>query len=150
MHSFVYRPMQSVEQAVEERLQDDEALFLAGGMTLLPTMKQRLAQPSQLLDLGPIDQLSVIEPDARSIFIGAGTRHAAVAASSVIRQSIPALAMLAESIGDPQVRNRGTLGGSIANADPSADYPAAVLALEATIHTNSRTIPADDFFIDLF
>lgn len=150
MHNFTYNAMQSVEQAVAEFQQDNDALYLSGGMTLLPTLKQRLAQPSQLLDLGTVVGLDVIESDDDSVFIGAGISHAAVAASPQIRQSIPALAILAESIGDPQVRNRGTLGGSIANADPSADYPSAVLGLNATVLTHNREIAADDFFVDLF
>lgn len=150
MHNFVYRSMQSVDQAVAELQKDDDAFFLAGGMTLLPIMKQRLAQPSQLLDLSTIDGLDGIESDDNSVFIGAGATHAIVTTSSVIQGLIPALTSLAGSIGDPQVRNRGTLGGSIANADPSADYPAAVLGLNATVYTNNREIAADDFFIDLF
>lgn len=150
MRNFVYKPMLSVDQAVTELQRDYDALFLAGGMTLLPVLKQRLGQPSQLLDLGTIANFDGIESDIDSVFIGAGATHASVAKSAVVRRSIPALATLAESIGDPQVRNRGTMGGSIANADPSADYPAAVLGLNATVHTHDREIAADDFFIDIF
>jgi carbon-monoxide dehydrogenase medium subunit len=150
MHDFVYRRMQGVDETVAQLQTDDEAKLLAGGMTLLPTMKQRLAQPSQLLDLAGIDDLQGIECSEKAVTIGATTTHASVAHSTEVRQAIPALSSLANSIGDPQVRNRGTLGGSVANADPSADYPAAVLALKATVFTNTREIPADDFFIDLF
>lgn len=150
MHDFQYRRMQSVAQTVNLLQQDDEAKLLAGGMTLLPTMKQRMAQPSQLLDLCGIEELQGIECNDFTVSIGAGTTHATVARCADIQQSIPALARLARGIGDPQVRNRGTLGGSVANADPSADYPAAVLALKATVTTNTREIDGDDFFIDLF
>lgn len=150
MHDFVYREMADIEQAVAEAQKDEDALYLAGGMTLLPTLKQRLAQPSQLLDLGTIKALAGIEQEANSIVVGAGTSHADVARSELVRQHIPALSTLAYSIGDPQVRNRGTLGGSIANADPAADYPAALVGLNATVTTHKREIGADDFFIDLF
>ncbi|MFK7853528.1 MAG: xanthine dehydrogenase family protein subunit M [Granulosicoccus sp.] len=150
MHEFVYREMNDIEQAVAEAQRDEDAVFLAGGMTLLPTLKQRLAQPSQLLDLGPIKALAGIEQHENNIVVGAGTSHADVARSELVRQFIPVLSTLALSIGDPQVRNRGTLGGSIANADPAADYPAAVVALNATICTHNREISAENFFVDLF
>jgi carbon-monoxide dehydrogenase medium subunit len=117
---------------------------------LLPTLKQRLASPSDLIDLAGIGELQGIAIDGDAVVIGAMTRHADVAASSDVQQKIPALAALAGDIGDRQVRNRGTIGGSIANNDPAADYPAACLALAATIKTNSREIAADDFFTGLF
>jgi carbon-monoxide dehydrogenase medium subunit len=119
-------------------------------MTLVPTMKQRLAAPSDLIDLNGIAELSGIAREGDSVVIGAMTRHADVAASDVVRGAIPALAALAEGIGDPQVRNRGTLGGSVANADPAADYPAALVGLNATVHTDRRAVAADDFFTSLF
>ncbi|MCC6946345.1 MAG: xanthine dehydrogenase family protein subunit M [Bradyrhizobiaceae bacterium] len=131
-------------------LQADEAKLIAGGQTLIPTLKQRLAAPKHLVDLSLIEALTGIERKGRNIVIGAMTRHAEVAASGVVRKAIPALSDLADGIGDPAVRNRGTIGGSVANNDPSADYPAACLALAATIITNKREIPADDFFKGLF
>lgn len=127
-----------------------DARYIAGGQTLLPVMKQRLAQPASVIDLGGIADLSGIRVEGNALIIGAMTRHADVAASPDVRRLIPALAHLASLIGDPQVRNRGTLGGSLANNDPSADYPAAVLGLGATVLTDSRTIAADDFFDGLF
>jgi aerobic carbon-monoxide dehydrogenase medium subunit len=127
-----------------------DARYIAGGQTLLPVMKQRLAQPASVIDLGGIAGLSGIRIEGDTLTIGAMTLHADVAASPDVRRLIPALAHLAGLIGDPQVRNRGTLGGSLANNDPSADYPAAVLGLGATVHTDSRSITADDFFDGLF
>ncbi len=128
----------------------DDAVLMAGGMTLIPTLKQRLANPSQVVDLSGIKDLVGIKVAGGTVSIGAMTTHAAVANDKAVAKAIPALAHLAESIGDPAVRNRGTLGGSIANSDPAADYPAAVLGLGATIKTNKREIAADDFFIALF
>jgi carbon-monoxide dehydrogenase medium subunit len=119
-------------------------------MTLLPTLKLRLAQPSQLVDLCALEELKGIRLEKRALSIGALTCHADVAASPDIRRAIPALAALAAGIGDAQVRNRGTIGGSVANNDPAADYPAAVLGLNATIRTDRREIGADLFFRDLF
>jgi len=127
----------------------EQARPLAGGMTLLPTMKLRLAAPGMLIDLSGLG-LSGIEVSATRLTIGAMTTHDAVARSAEVVQAIPALAGLAGKIGDPQVRNRGTIGGSLANNDPTADYPAAVLALGATIVTDKREIAADDFFKGLF
>ena len=146
MYAFEYHRPTSVRQAANLAAKAEDAKFLAGGHTLLPTMKQRLAAPANLIDLGQIAELRGIERSARSVTIGAMTRHAEVANSSDVREAIPALAELAELIGDPHVRNRGTIGGSIANNDPAADYPAACLALGATIVTNKRKIAADDFF----
>ena len=128
---------------------DDDAKLLAGGMTLLPTMKQRLASPEVLVDLADCGLVG-IEDTGDAIKIGAMTRHADVERSEIIRQAIPGLAALASRIGDRQVRNRGTIGGSLANNDPSACYPAAALALSATIHTNTRDIEADDYFLGMF
>jgi carbon-monoxide dehydrogenase medium subunit len=150
MYEFNYRRAGSVEEAVEMLAAAEDPKVLSGGMTLLPTMKQRLAQPSDLVDISHIEALSGIREGDGRIVIGAVTRHAEVAASAVVARAIPALAELANHIGDAQVRNRGTLGGSVANADPAADYPAALLALSAEITTNQRTIRADDFFLDLF
>ena len=127
----------------------DEAKLLAGGMTLLPTMKQRLASPDMLVDLAGCG-LTGIEDRGDAIRIGAMTRHVDVETSAVVQKAIPAVAAMAQGIGDRQVRNRGTIGGSIANNDPSACYPSAALALGATIHTNSRDISAEEFFVGLF
>lgn len=150
MYAFSYHSPKTVRQAVSLIAKSDDAKLLAGGQTLLPTMKQRLASPSALVDLGKIEDLAGIALKGRALVIGAATRHADVAASAVARQAIPGLAELAGHIGDPAVRNRGTIGGSIANNDPAADYPAACLALGATIVTNKRKIPAEQFFTGLF
>jgi len=150
MYEFTYQKSDSVEEAAAMIKMSEEARYLAGGMTLLPTMKQRLAAPDVLVDLNGISALKGIEQHDNNIVIGALTTHAEVAASVLVQKKLPALAALAERIGDPQVRNRGTLGGSVANSDPAADYPAAVLALNATIQTDSRELAADDFFIDMF
>ena len=123
--------------------------LLAGGMTLIPTMKQRLASPETVVDLLSCD-LAGIQDTGDSIRIGAMTRHVDVAESAAIQAAIPALAALAGGIGDRQVRNRGTIGGSVANNDPSACYPAAVLGLGGTVHTDKRDIAADDFFTGMF
>lgn len=127
-----------------------EGRYLAGGMTLLPTMKQRLAAPSDLVDLGRLAELKGIAVTADSVTIGAAVTHAEVAGSSEIRAALPALAALAGQIGDPHVRHRGTIGGSLANNDPAADYPAAVLALGATLTTTRRELAAADYFQGLF
>ena len=127
-----------------------ESMPLAGGMTLLPTIKQRLAAPAALIDLSKIPQLSGISAQGDILTVGAMTRHVEVAESELVRSKIPLLAGLAAGIGDPAVRNRGTIGGSVANNDPSADYPAAVLALDATVVTDRREINADAFFRGLF
>jgi aerobic carbon-monoxide dehydrogenase medium subunit len=127
-----------------------EARYLAGGQTLIPTMKQRLAAPSDLIDISRLTELKGIAASGDVVTIGAATTHAEVERSDAVRRAIPALAVLAGLIGDPAVRHRGTLGGSLANNDPAADYPAAALALGATIHTDKRQIPADAFFTGLF
>lgn len=150
MHEFNYHRPDSLEAAVRLRAGAADGSYLAGGMTLIPTLKQGLAQPSDLIDLGGLAGLSGVSAAGGKLTIGAMTRHAEVAGSSEVREAIPALARLASLIGDPQVRNRGTLGGSLANSDPAADYPAAVIALGAVIQTDRRTIAADDYFLDLF
>ncbi len=150
MYEFAYHRPTSLDDALKVLGGASEGKFLAGGMTLIPTLKQRLAQVSDLVDLGRIGELKGIRKEGDSIVVGATTTHAEVAASAEVRKTIPALAELAEGIGDAQVRNRGTIGGSIANADPAADYPAAVVGLGATVHTNKRTVAGDDFFTGLF
>ena len=148
MYSFEYQKAGSVADAAKAAT--GEAKLVAGGMTLIPTLKLRLAQPSKLVDLGGIKDLVGIKAEGGGVTIGAMTTHAAVASSADVKKAIPALADLAGGIGDPAVRNRGTIGGSVANNDPAADYPAACLALGATINTNKRAIKADDFFTGLF
>lgn len=150
MHNFEYHRPTSVADAVQALKSAEDGKILAGGMTLIPTLKQRLATPSDLIDLGAIAEIKGIRDEGGTIVIGAATPHVMVAESEVVRRAIPALADLAEGIGDPQVRNRGTIGGSIANSDPAADYPAALVGLDATVRTDRRQIKADDFFMDLF
>src|SRR5262252_3168106 len=150
MYNFTYHRASGLRQATNMLGKFEEAKLLAGGQTLLPTMKQRLASPSDIIDLNKIEGMSTIEVKGRNLVIGAMTRHADVARSPVVQQAIPALAALAHMIGDPAVRHRGTIGGSIANNDPNADYPAACLGLGATIVTNKRKIVADEFFKGLF
>lgn len=150
MHEFTYHRPTDLAGAVARLREADDAKLLAGGMTLLPTMKQRLAAPSDIIDLAAIPALSGMRLEGSELVIGAMTRHADVAASDVVKGAIPALASLAEGIGDPAVRHCGTIGGSVANADPAADYPAGVLALDAVIETTERRIAADDFFTGLF
>jgi carbon-monoxide dehydrogenase medium subunit len=145
MYAFEYRQAKSVADAAS-LLGQTGGRALAGGQSLVAAMKLRLAQPGTLVDLGAIAELRGIKRDGDKLVIGAMTRHAEVASSDVVKQAIPALAMLADGIGDRQVRNMGTLGGSIANNDPAADWPAALLGLGATVSTNKRTIPADAFF----
>jgi carbon-monoxide dehydrogenase medium subunit len=150
MYPFAYLRPASLEEAQALHRANGDARYLAGGQTLIPTLKQRLAQPAALIDLAHIPGLAGIRRDGSNLWIGAGTRHAEVAVADTVAAAIPALAGLAAHIGDPAVRHRGTLGGSIANNDPAADYPAAVLALGATVHTASRRIAADDFFTGMF
>ena len=149
MYDFAYQKPASVADAAKALAADAEAKPLAGGMTLIPVLKQRLNHPSLLVDLAKAG-LSGITAGAGSVRIGAMTTHATVAASADVKRIIPALAALAGGIGDEAVRHRGTIGGSLANNDPAADYPAAALALGATIHTNKRAIAADDFFQGMF
>jgi carbon-monoxide dehydrogenase medium subunit len=150
MYAFTFHRPQTLRQAAGLLAKHEDAKLLAGGHTLLPTMKLRLAGPPHLIDLSLVAGLSGIEQSGRSITIGAMTRHDDVNTSPVVQQAIPALARLAGMIGDPAVRHMGTIGGSIANNDPNADYPAACLGLGATIVTNKRRIKADDFFTGMF
>jgi carbon-monoxide dehydrogenase medium subunit len=150
MYDFAYHKPASVADAVKLLGADGEAKPLAGGQTLIPTLKQRLARPTAVVDLGAIKDLAGISVAGGKVTIGAMTKHADVAASADVKKAIPALAALAGGIGDPAVRHRGTIGGSIANNDPAADYPAACMALGATVKTNKREIAADDFFRGMF
>lgn len=150
MYEFNYVRPASVSEAVSALGGGEESKLLAGGQTLLPTLKQRLAQPGSVVDLGGIAELKSIRKDGSTLVIGAMVTHAEVAANADVAAAIPALAKLADGIGDPQVRHCGTIGGSLANNDPSADYPAAALALNATIVTNQRQISADDYFQGMF
>jgi aerobic carbon-monoxide dehydrogenase medium subunit len=150
MYAFKFHRPTTVRQAAGLLTRQDEAKLLAGGHTLIPTMKLRLAGPKNIIDMSKIEGLSFIEVGARSVTIGALNKHFEVATSADVKANIPALADLASHIGDPAVRHRGTIGGSIANNDPNADYPAACLGLGATIITNKRRIAADEFFKGLF
>jgi len=150
MYNFNYHQAKNVEDASKLVSGVEEGKLMAGGMTLIPTLKQRLAKPSDVVDLGKIAELKGIKKEGNAIVIGAMTRHFDVANSDVVKSAIPGLAGLAAHIGDPAVRNRGTIGGSIANNDPAADYPSAVVALGATVITNKRKIAGDDFFKGLF
>ena len=150
MYAFNYHKPTSVADAASLLAGAEDGTLLAGGHTYIPTMKQRLAQPSDVIDLSGISELHGIAEENGGLTIGAMTPHAEVASSAIVKRLIPALADLAEGIGDPQVRNRGTIGGSIANNDPAADYPGAILGLGATIRTSNREIAADDFFTGMF
>ena len=150
MYAFEYKKVASTDEAQQAFAAADDGTYMAGGMTLIPTLKQRLAMPSDIIDLGGIDSLRGISVEGNTVSIGAMTCHADVAASAEVKQAIPALAYLASLIGDPQVRNRGTIGGSISNNDPAADYPGALVGLGATVHTTTREITADDFFTGMF
>ena len=150
MYEFEYSRATSLDDAASKVGADEEAKLVAGGMTLLPTLKLRLAKPTQLIDLAALPQLKGITEEGDAVVIGAMTRHADVNRSDVVKRGIPALAAMAGLIGDPAVRNRGTIGGSIANNDPAADYPAAVVALNAVVRTNKREIAADQFFTGMF
>ena len=150
MYSTTYHRPSSVDEAAALFAKGKEAKYLAGGHTLIPVMKQRLASPSDVIDLARIKDLVGIEVSGDTLTIKAATPHCDVATSADVQKAIPALAHLASVIGDPAVRHRGTLGGSIANNDPAADYPAALLALGATVKTNKRSIAADSFFQGLF
>ena len=152
MFDFTYRRAGSLAEARRLYEAAEDPQYLAGGHTLLPTMKQRLASPTDLIDLAGAsdDALRRVARDGGNLVVGALATHAEVAASAAVAEAAPALADLAGRIGDPHVRNRGTIGGSIANADPAADYPAAVLGLAATVRTDRREIAGDDFFTGLF
>jgi aerobic carbon-monoxide dehydrogenase medium subunit len=150
MYSTTYHRPSSVDEAAGLFAKGTEAKYLAGGHTLIPVMKQRLASPSDVIDLARIKELVGIETSGDTLTIKAATPHYDVAQSADVQKAIPALAYLASLIGDPAVRHRGTIGGSIANNDPAADYPAGLVALGATVKTNKRSISADDFFKGLF
>ena len=150
MCALNYVKAKSVKEAAEFLSRNPEAKLLAGGMTLLPTLKQRLAQPTHLVDIGHLAELRKVQAKGGVLVVGAGAKHHEVATSAVVKKAIPALAGLAGEIGDPQVRNQGTIGGSVANNDPAADYPAAVLGLGATVVTTKREIAADRYFQGLF
>ncbi len=150
MYSFSYSKAKSAAEAAATLAKDGDAKVLAGGQSLIAAMKLRLAQPSSLIDLGTIGDLRYARVEGNNVVIGAMTTHYAVSTSAEMKKAIPALAALAGDIGDRQVRNMGTIGGSIANNDPAADYPAACLALDATIITTSRKIAAGDFFKGMF
>jgi carbon-monoxide dehydrogenase medium subunit len=149
MQAFAYQSPTRVADAARAAAVAD-ARLVAGGQSLIPSMKLGLSAPALLVDLGGVAELKGITVSATAVTIGAGTTHAAVAASAEVQKAIPALADLAGRIGDRQVRNRGTLGGSLANNDPAACYPAAVLGLGATVHTHTRKIAADDFFLGIY
>ena len=150
MYQFNYKKVKTVQEAVNELSVNPESKILAGGMTLIPTMKQRLASPEQLIDIRNIEELNFIKEESGQITIGSTTNHSAVASSNLLKEKLPSLSKLAEGIGDPHVRNMGTIGGAISNNDPTADYPAACLGLGATIRTSKRELIADDFFVSLF
>lgn len=150
MYNFAYHRPRTIDQAVSLLDKDEEGKFLAGGQTLIPTLKHRLANPSILIDLGGIDALRGIDVQQEYVRIRAMVTHAQVASSQMVQQLIPALSSLAGGIGDVQVRNCGTLGGSICNNDPAADYPAAILGLDAIVETTERKIPAAEFFTGMF
>lgn len=150
MYQTIYHRASSIDEAAALYAKGKESKYLAGGHTLVPVMKQRLAAPSDVIDLARIRELVGIDTSADVVTIKAATTHYDVASSEAVQKAIPALAHLAGTIGDPAVRHRGTIGGSLANNDPAADYPAAVLALGATVATNKRAIAADDFFKGLF
>ena len=148
MKTFNYHSAKDVKEA--SKLASSNSAFLAGGMTTIPSMKLGLATYKDIIDIKGIKKLSGIKVSGKTITIGATTKHVEVANSKEVKKTIPSLSVLAEGIGDPQVRNRGTIGGSIANNDPAADYPSACIALNATIHTNNRKIDAEKFFKGMF
>ena len=150
MYEFNYYRPTSLEEAKKLYNSAEGAEYLAGGQTILPTLKHRLSKPTGLIDLVSIPDLDFIAQEKNTVLVGAATRHADVASSVEVQSSIKALSYLASCIGDPQVRNIGTIGGSIANNDPAADYPAAIVGLDATIITDRREILSDDFFVDMF
>ena len=150
MYAFTFHRPTTVRQAVNLLAKHEDAKLLAGGHSLIPVMKLRLANPSVIIDLSKVEGISGVELKGRSIVVGAMTKHADVAGSQVAKDKLPALSEVPGSIGDPHVRQAGTIGGSIANNDPNADYPAACLGLGATIITSKRKILADDFFTGMF
>ena len=150
MYAFAYHRPKSLREASTLLADSEDAKLLAGGQTLIPVMKQRLASPATIIDLSLVRELSGIEVSGGSVTVGAMTPHADVADSAAVKEHLPALARLASLVGDPHVRHRGTIGGSLANNDPNADYPAACLGLAATIVTTRREIAADQFFTGMF
>jgi carbon-monoxide dehydrogenase medium subunit len=150
MYETHYHRASSVDDAASLFAKGTDAKYLAGGQTLIPVMKQRLAQPSDVIDLSTIKDMIGVDVSGDTVTVKAATTHYDVASSADVQKAIPALASLASQIGDPAVRYRGTIGGSLANNDPAADYPSAVLALGATVKTNKRSIAADEFFKGLF
>lgn len=148
MYNFEYATPHSLSDVAA--LANEDSVYLAGGHTLIPTLKQRLARPGSIIDLANVPELRGIHVQDGAVGIGAMTTHAEIASSPEIRKALPALAKLADGIGDPQVRHRGTIGGSLATHDPAADYPAAMLALNAVIMTNKRQLTADEFFTGIF
>jgi carbon-monoxide dehydrogenase medium subunit len=150
MHAFDYRRPSSLAEASRAMTEIRGAKLLAGGQTLIPAMKLKLNRPDAIVDLSGVSEMSEIVREGDFLVTGAMATHAEIAASKVVRDAIPRLAALAGGIGDPQVRNRGTIGGSLANNDPAADYPAAVLALDAVLKTNQRAIAAENYFKGLF
>lgn len=150
LYSFTYSRAKSLAEARDALAKDGDAKLLSGGMTLIPTLKQRLAAPSKLIDISELAELRGIAVKGERLEVGAAMKHVEVSRSAEVKQKIPALAHLASQIGDPQVRNRGTMGGSVANNDPVADYPGAVLGLGTTVKTSKREIAADDFFKGVF
>ncbi|CAN7155136.1 FAD binding domain-containing protein [Paraburkholderia hospita] len=150
MYSFDYQRAADPKSAVSGLSADSEAKYLAGGQSLLPTMRLRLAQPSKLIDITRIPQLKEIRVEPTKVTVGAAVCHADVASHADVQRVLPVLAFLAGHIGDRQVRSLGTIGGSIANNDPAADYPAAVLGLDGTVVTDRRRISATDFFVGMY
>ena len=150
MYAFNYQRPTDVSAAASAAVADTDSRFLAGGQSLVQAMKLRLSQPSALIDLGGVAALAGITVTADTVSIGAMTRHDQVARSAEVARAIPALAALAGGIGDPMIRNAGTLGGSLAHADPAACYPSAIVGLGATVRTDRRSIPGDQFFTGLF
>jgi carbon-monoxide dehydrogenase medium subunit len=150
MREFNFHRPKTIAEAVALLREQSGAKLLAGGQSLIPVLKLEMAQPTDLVSLGALAELRGVRVDGNKVIIGALTTHAEVAADAEVRRSIPGLARLADGIGDAQVRNRGTLGGSVAHADPAADYPAALVGLGATVKTDRRMIPADEFFTGLF
>jgi len=152
MYNFNYHKPKTIEQAVELMNSCEDPKIISGGHTLIPTLKQRLAQPSDIVDISNINGISDISLESidSRINIGSLSSHYKVSNSDIVIQNIPSLAYLASQIGDPQVRYRGTIGGSVANADPSADYPAALVSLNSTVVTNNGKYKAEDFFVDMF
>tara|TARA_Y100000590_G_scaffold470471_1_gene665453 strand:+ start:9487 stop:10287 length:801 start_codon:yes stop_codon:yes gene_type:complete len=150
MYDFKYHKVSSLDQAIELLSSCTDPKIIAGGHTLIPTLKQRLSRPSDIIDITAIEGMRSIQTKDNKIIIGSLATHNHISQSSEVASLIPGLSYLASNIGDPQVRHKGTLGGSVANADPAADYPAAIIALNATINTIDSKYQSDDFFLDMF